>query len=101
MAPAISNLRALLDLPADRIMIDRSPISAIGNDDRAMQLIVSLSRLAGVVGAALITEGADDDTQAAFLTFMGWRYLQGYRFGVPAEAQEFELLPNAPRPQAA
>lgn len=96
-----SNLRALLDLPVDRIKIDRSLISAIGSDDRAMKLIVSLSQLAGVVGAALIAEGVEDDAQAAFLEGMGCRFLQGYRFGVPAEAPELEVLLNARRTQAA
>ena len=87
-----SNLRALLDLPIDRIKIDRSIVEDAVHDERARKLIVSVAQLAQVFDAELIAEGVEDETQAAYLEGMHCEYLQGHLFGAAMEAGKFEAL---------
>ncbi|ABI75648.1 putative diguanylate cyclase [Hyphomonas neptunium ATCC 15444] len=87
-----SNLRALLDLPIDRIKIDRSIIGDIGDDERAMKLVLSVVQLAKLFNAELIAEGIEDETQATYLEGMNCEFLQGFHFSPAVDAQQFDLL---------
>lgn len=87
-----SNLRALLDLPIDRIKIDRSIVEDAVEDERARKLIVSVAQLAQVFDAELIAEGVEDETQAAYLEGMNCDYLQGHLFGAAMDASKFQAL---------
>lgn len=87
-----SNLRALLDLPIDRIKIDRSIIGDVGEDERATKLVLSVVQLAKLFNAELIAEGIEDETQAAYLEGMNCEYLQGFHFSPAIDAQQFDQL---------
>lgn len=87
-----SNLRALLDLPIDRIKIDRSIVSDISEDERAMKLMLSVVQLAKIFNAQLIAEGIEDETQAGILEQMDCEYLQGFHFSPAVDAQQFDEL---------
>ena len=87
-----SNLRALLDLPIDRIKIDRSIISDVGEDERAMKLALSVVQLAKLFNAELIAEGIENEAQAGYLEGMGCDYLQGFLFSPAVSAADFSQL---------
>lgn len=96
-----SNLRALLDLPIDRIKIDRSIIGDVGADERAMKLVLSVVQLAKLFNAELIAEGIEDETQAAYLEGMNCEYLQGFHFSPAVNAETFEKLLTHQKSRAA
>lgn len=96
-----SNLRALLDLPIDRIKIDRSIIGDVGEDQRAMKLVLSVVQLAKLFNAELIAEGIETETQATYLERMNCEYLQGFHFSQAVDALQFELLLSGQKVHAA
>jgi len=84
-----SNLRALLDLPIDKIKIDSSLVAEVADDERAMRLVLSLVQLARVFKADLVAEGIENKAQAAMIASMGCHYVQGYHICEPLGAQAF------------
>lgn len=96
-----SNLRALLDLPIDRIKIDRSIIGDVGQDERAMKLVLSVVQLAKLFNAELIAEGIEDETQATYLESMNCEYLQGFHFSPAVDAPQFDQLLTQQKSHAA
>lgn len=87
-----SNLRALLDLPIDRIKIDRSIVQDAVSDERARKLVYSVTQLARVFDAELVAEGIEEESQAVHLERLRCQYLQGHLFGAPMESDAFERL---------
>lgn len=84
-----SNLRALLDLPIDKIKIDRSLVAEVAEDERAMRLVLSLVQLARVFKADLVPEGVENRAQAAMIASMGCHYAQGYSICAPLPGRAF------------
>lgn len=81
-----SSLSYLHQFPADRIKLDRSFVLALDGQrtPEIVETIVSLSRR---IGAAVIAEGIETETQLRALRDLGCLSGQGYFFapGVPAE----------------
>ncbi len=78
-----SNLRALLDLPIDVIKIDKSLIAGVAQEERTMQVVLSVVHLARVLGAQLVAEGIETAAQAAVTKALGCQYVQGFLFSKP------------------
>lgn len=78
-----SNLRALLDLPIDVIKIDKSLIADVAEEERAMQIVLSVVHLARVLGAQLVAEGIESAAQAAVTRALGCHYIQGFLISKP------------------
>ncbi|WP_300394029.1 EAL domain-containing protein [Henriciella sp.] len=85
-----SNLRALLDLQVDKLKIDRSLVSRLAVDERAMRVVLSVIHLARVFNAELVAEGIEDSTQAAIAQAMGCQYLQGFAFSRPLALEDLK-----------
>lgn len=84
----VSPLSYLRDLPVSGVKLDMSFTSGIPEDPAGARVSRALGALARELGLATIAEGIETESQAEFLHSCGWRYGQGWLFGVaqPANA---------------
>ena len=78
-----SNLRALLDLPLDKLKIDRSLIQGIGTNNKVADLLISIMQLAKTLKVDVVAEGIETNLQSAFVTSVGCDLMQGFLFSRP------------------
>ncbi len=102
----VSPLSYLRDLPVSGVKLDMSFVAGIPEDPAGARVSRALGALARELGLATIAEGIETESQAEFLSRCGWRYGQGWLFGVaqPAAAvlglgSEFSASLIDPRPQ--
>lgn len=91
----VSPLSYLRDLPVSGVKLDMSFVAGIPEDPAGARVSRALGALARELGLATIAEGIETEAQAEFLTGCGWRYGQGWLFGV---AQPVASVSDA-RPQ--
>ncbi len=101
----VSPLSYLRDLPVSGVKLDMSFVAGIPEDPAGARVSRALGALARELGLATIAEGIETESQAEFLSKCGWRYGQGWLFGVaqPAAAVLGQQMPHAdsliePRP---
>jgi EAL domain-containing protein (putative c-di-GMP-specific phosphodiesterase class I) len=84
------SLSYLKKFPLDKLKIDRSFVRELraGTNDAA--IVRSTVMLGKLLGMSVIAEGIEDATTAEFLASMGCEHGQGYHFGKPMPAAEFE-----------
>jgi EAL domain-containing protein (putative c-di-GMP-specific phosphodiesterase class I) len=92
-----SSLSYLQRFHFDKIKVDRSFISAIGSEPTAEAIIRAVINLASSLGMLTCAEGVETDEQLAALRHEGCSEVQGYLFGRPMPAREFELMYGASR----
>jgi diguanylate cyclase (GGDEF)-like protein len=85
-----SSISYLRHLPIQMIKLDRSLASDVVSDKRARAIVSAIHEIAKALGTGLLAEGVESEAQALMLGRSGCRYLQGYLFGRPAPAAEFE-----------
>ena len=78
-----SNLRALLDMPLDKLKIDKSLVWGIEKDDKVLDLVISLVQLGRALELTTVAEGVETNAQSAFIEGAGCPELQGYLFCKP------------------
>lgn len=78
-----SNLRSLLDLPLDRIKIDRSFIKDMESNQAVFDLFLTVVNLAGILEVSMVAEGLETDFNALMVASAGVTHLQGYFFAKP------------------
>lgn len=83
-----SSLSYLHKFRFDKMKIDRSFVSRIGQEDEADTLVRSMLGLAKAMGMQTVGEGVETTEQKEFLVDAGCEYLQGYLFGKPAPLNE-------------
>ncbi|GHH35036.1 hypothetical protein GCM10017774_20010 [Lentzea cavernae] len=84
-----SSLSYLQRYPFDVVKIDRSFTGALGRNGRTEGVIRCIIALAEVLGAKTVAEGVETPDQADWLRDAGCSYAQGYLFGKPADAAEW------------
>jgi diguanylate cyclase (GGDEF)-like protein len=94
-----SSLSYLQRFHFDKIKVDRSFIGAIGIEPSAAAIVRAVINLASSLGMLTCAEGVETDEQLAALRVEGCSEVQGYLFGKPMPAREFERMYGA-RPQA-
>jgi len=82
----VSPLSYLRDLPVSGVKLDMSFVAGIPEDPAGARVSRALGALARELGLATIAEGIETEAQAEFLSACGWRYGQGWLFGVAQPA---------------
>ena len=89
---AYSSLGYLKRLPIDRLMIDRSFISGIPEDNDDAIITATIISMAHSLGLDVIAEGVETEDQLTFLRGKDCDELQGYLFSRPLNRQGLEEL---------
>jgi len=89
---AYSSLKMLAKMPLNKLKIDRSLIIDIGKDSKADALVTATVALGKLLGYIVIAEGVETKQQADFLRQTGCNGVQGFLYGRPVPAEEFENL---------
>jgi EAL domain-containing protein (putative c-di-GMP-specific phosphodiesterase class I) len=76
----------------DAIKIDKSFVDDIGADRNAEAICDAVLRLGQSLGTHVIAEGVENTVQQEFLLHRRCDLVQGYLYGRPVPAAEFEKL---------
>ena len=87
-----SSLSYLKDLPMNKLKIDQSFVRGLPNDKADMALTKTIVELGTGLDMEVIAEGVETEEQAAFLIAEGCHNAQGYLYGKPMPAVEFEAF---------
>jgi len=85
-----SSLAYLKQLAFNTIKIDQYFVRDLPSDKDSAAVVLSVLDLAKHFSASVIAEGVETEAQAQFLTEHGCNILQGYLFGKPMSAAEFD-----------
>lgn len=86
-----SSLSALLELPLDKIKIDRSFIARCGEIQSAA-IVHAVIALARAIGLKVTAEGIETPEQHQFVRAAGCHFLQGYLFSEPVPAEGIDAF---------
>ncbi len=86
-----SSLSYLHELPIDSLKIDRSFVSAMGEDERKTKIIQTILLLGKNFGIEVVAEGVERQQQADALLAMGCERAQGFLFGRPVALEQLKL----------
>ena len=84
------SLSYLKNFPLDGLKIDRSFVRELTLDASDAAIVGSTIELGRRLGLSVIAEGIEDNATAEMLTVMGCEQGQGYYFGKPTPAADFE-----------
>jgi predicted signal transduction protein with EAL and GGDEF domain len=87
-----SGLSYLRAFPFDKIKIDRSFISELGESEDCMAIIKAITNLGSSLGIPTLAEGVETKKQLAWLREAGCTEMQGYLFSRPVPASEIAGL---------
>ena len=83
-----ASLRHILKVRPDQIKLDISLTERIDENEVAHALATSLVSFADEVGVEVVAEGIETEEQLDALLEIGFRYGQGFYFGVPGPLDE-------------
>ena len=81
-----------MEMPLDYIKIDKSFVSNYGTANFNPSLLSAITELAHSVNMEVIVEGVETKQQMEFLMFLNTDRMQGYLYGKPMPAKEFEKV---------
>ncbi|MNE41865.1 Phytochrome-like protein cph2 [compost metagenome] len=87
-----SSLNYLKQFPIDVLKIDRSFVDGLPDGERDAQIARAIIAMAHSLNLAVIAEGVETQAQLGFLREHGCDEVQGYLFGHPVPAAQFERL---------
>ena len=85
-----SSLSYIQLLPLTLLKLDRSFISKIETDMVAREIVSAIIKIAKSMGIETIAEGVESEGQVAILKAFGCDYVQGYLYGKPMTALQFQ-----------
>jgi len=89
-----SSLAYLREFPVDILKIDRSFVMPLGVDDRASALFRPILAIAEALSLDVIVEGVETAAQAELVVELGCQVAQGFYFGRPRSAADFDNSPD-------
>jgi len=95
-----SSLAYLVKFPLDTLKLDRSFVSTLPGDERSEAITRATLALAHELGLEVVAEGIEEKEQAAFLTDLRCEFGQGWHFGRPSRAENWDPLLTVPRTAA-
>jgi diguanylate cyclase (GGDEF)-like protein len=87
-----SNLGYLQRFPLDKLKIDRSFVSALGNSANGGVIIQAIVALGRALGLTVVVEGVETEQQRVLLRLAGCDEMQGFLFARPAPAKAIDRL---------
>ena len=87
-----SSLSYLRKFPFDKIKVDRSFVSDLGESDDSMAIVRAVIGLASGLGMKTLAEGVETEGQAGSLLAEGCAQAQGYYFSRPRPSQDIRAL---------
>ena len=87
-----SSLAYLAQFPLDVLKIDQSFVRDVVTDPDVACVVAAIVSLAHSLGLTVIAEGVEEEEQVNFLRSLNCEEIQGYLYGRPLPAKEFELL---------
>jgi diguanylate cyclase (GGDEF)-like protein len=88
-----ASIGTLSSFAFDILKLDRSLVQAL-DSQRGRAVLEATVSLAEALGIPVIAEGVETAEQAAQLHELGCQFLQGYHFGRPVSAEDFDSLPG-------
>ena len=92
-----SALGYLKNLEFDKVKIDRSFVGSLPHDRQAASIIQAVLAMCETLGKTVVAEGVETSQQLKYLAEAGVDIAQGYYFGKPLPAQEFEYAVHSAR----
>jgi EAL domain-containing protein (putative c-di-GMP-specific phosphodiesterase class I) len=83
-----SSLSYLLRLPVSELKLDRTFLTGVLQDQRAVSVIRSTVDLAHSLGLRVVAEGVEDLDSLTLITGLGCDVAQGYLLGRPVPAEQ-------------
>jgi PAS domain S-box-containing protein/diguanylate cyclase (GGDEF)-like protein len=90
-----SSLRYLERFPLSEIKLDRSFVCGLPHSAAKRIIVEAVIKLAGELGARVVGEGVEQETERDMLAAMGCGFAQGHLFSLPLPASEFSLIAAA------
>ncbi len=93
-----SNLSYLQRFPLDKLKIDRSFVSVLGQSGNGGVIIQAIVALGRALGLSITVEGVETEQQRVLLRLAGCDEMQGFLFARPAPAKAIDKLIKRPNP---
>jgi EAL domain-containing protein (putative c-di-GMP-specific phosphodiesterase class I) len=87
-----SSLSYVMNLPIDKLKIDRSFIMNMEQDKRGAAIVSAIIAMAHSLGLSVIAEGVERESHMRLLKTMHCDIAQGYYISRPLQADKFEQL---------
>ena len=87
-----SSIGYLRQLPFDKLKIDRSFVSDVGESDKANSLLQSLITLGDALDLNVVAEGVETIEQANLIQLLGCELLQGFFFSKPMPIADLRAI---------
>jgi diguanylate cyclase (GGDEF)-like protein len=92
-----ASLSHLQRMPVDILKIDRSFVTALGQQDQGRELLEAIVGVGHALSLDIVAEGVETERQLATLQEMGCRWAQGSLIGRPGAAEVVEPLFAGPQ----
>lgn len=83
-----SSMAHLVQLPVDRVKLDRSIVRGLPNGARESAILRAVAAVAGSLEIELLGEGVENEAQTVALRGQGCTTMQGFLYGRPMPADE-------------
>jgi EAL domain-containing protein (putative c-di-GMP-specific phosphodiesterase class I) len=95
-----SNLSYLQRFPLDKLKIDKSFVSALGQSGNGGVIVQAMVALGRALGLSITVEGVETEQQRMLLKLAGCDEMQGFLFARPSPAKAIDRLIKQPKPDA-
>jgi diguanylate cyclase (GGDEF)-like protein/PAS domain S-box-containing protein len=92
-----SSLARLQGLPVDMIKLDRAFVSNVDLRDHARGMASAILQMSAAIGASIVAEGVETESEADTLRDLGYEMAQGYLLAIPMPVSDLTALVLAER----